>query len=74
LGDLLGCLFLPCGVVFLTPPVDVVATSELRYVLTAVGDKLDDEQVEEMLKMSDPSGTGALQYEPFIREMLSKPT
>jgi calmodulin len=63
-----------CGVVFLTPPVDVVATSELRYVLTAVGDKLDDEQVEEMLKMSDPSGTGALQYEPFIREMLSKPT
>lgn len=47
-----------------------ISVAELRFVMTALGDKLDDDQVEEMLKTADPNGSGGLAYEPFVRSML----
>lgn len=49
-----------------------ISVAELRFVMTSLGDKLDDDQVEEMLKTADPSGSGGLAYEPFVRSMLKQ--
>lgn len=43
-----------------------------RFVLTCLGDKLDDELVDAMLNQADPSGCGSVQYESFVRNMLSR--
>lgn len=47
-----------------------VNITELRYILTALGDRLDDDIVDSMLNTADPSGCGSITYEPFIRSML----
>eukprot|EP01114_Cavostelium_apophysatum_P008835 TRINITY_DN2169_c0_g1_i2.p1 TRINITY_DN2169_c0_g1~~TRINITY_DN2169_c0_g1_i2.p1 ORF type:complete len:149 (+),score=34.18 TRINITY_DN2169_c0_g1_i2:158-604(+) len=49
-----------------------ISTSELRYVLCCLGDKLDDEAVDTMLEQADRAGSGAVQYESFVRNMLSR--
>lgn len=43
-----------------------------RYVLCCIGDKLDDEAVDSMLAQADPSGTGSVQYEGFIKNMMAR--
>mmetsp|Transcript_7589 Transcript_7589/g.10472 ORF Transcript_7589/g.10472 Transcript_7589/m.10472 type:complete len:149 (+) Transcript_7589:110-556(+) len=49
-----------------------ISIPELRYVLCCLGDKLDDEAVDSMLDQADPSGQGSVQYESFIRSMMSR--
>jgi Ca2+-binding EF-hand superfamily protein len=41
-------------------------------VLCCLGDKLDDTAVDTMLESADRSGSGAVQYEAFIRSMLQR--
>jgi len=48
----------------------MVAISELRYIMTCLGDKLDDDMVDEMLNTANPSGTGAVSYESFARSVI----
>ena len=51
-----------------------VSASDLRHILTAMGDRLDEEQVEQMLKtaMGAGHGDGQLNYALFVKSVLSK--
>jgi Ca2+-binding EF-hand superfamily protein len=48
-----------------------ISIPELRFVLCCIGDKLDDEAVDAMLDQADPTGCGVVQYESFVRNMMS---
>jgi len=49
-----------------------VSASDLRHILTSMGDRLDEEQVEQMLKtaMGAGHGDGQLNYEMFVKSVL----
>lgn len=51
-----------------------VSASDLRHVLTSMGDRLDEEQVEEMLRhaMGRNQGEGQLNYVAFVKTVLDK--
>lgn len=40
-----------------------ISAAELRHVMTNLGEKLTDEQVEEMIKEADIDGDGQVNYE-----------
>ena len=45
---------------------------QLRHVMTNLGEKLTDEEVEEMIREADMDGDGQVNYEEFVRMMLAK--
>jgi len=47
-----------------------ISITELRFVMTCLGDKLEDELVEAMLNQADPAGTSSVYYESFVRNMM----
>ncbi|OAV98550.1 hypothetical protein PTTG_01815 [Puccinia triticina 1-1 BBBD Race 1] len=49
-----------------------ISAAELRHVMTNLGEKLSDQEVEEMIREADVDGDGAINYEEFVRMMLSK--
>jgi len=51
-----------------------VSASDLRHILTAMGDRLDEEQVEQMLRtaMGAGHGEGQLNYQMFVKSVLGK--
>ena len=49
-----------------------ISAAELRHVMTNLGEKLTNEEVDEMIKEADLDGDGAINYEEFVRMMLSK--
>ena len=49
-----------------------ISAHELRHVMTNLGEKLTNEEVDEMIKEADLDGDGAINYEEFVRMMLSK--
>ena len=40
--------------------------------LASMGEKLSDEEIDEMLRESDPEGDGRINYEEFVRMMMAK--
>ena len=42
--------------------------------MTNLGEKLTDEEVNEMIREADVDGDGQVNYEEFVRMMLSKET
>jgi calmodulin len=44
----------------------------LRHVLTSIGEKLTEEEVDELLREADVGGDGRIKYEDFVKVMLSK--
>ena len=40
-----------------------ISAAELRHIMTTIGEKLTDEEVDEMLREADLDGTGEIQYE-----------
>ncbi|KAF2069547.1 hypothetical protein CYY_009138 [Polysphondylium violaceum] len=50
----------------------MVGASELRHILTNLGERLPEDQVEEMLRQAVGAGDGVISYEPFVRNMLKK--
>ncbi len=50
----------------------VVAANELRHIMTTLGDKLTDEEVDEMIREADINGDGFIYYEDFVRTMMAK--
>lgn len=40
--------------------------------MTNLGEKLTDDEVEEMIKEADVDGDGQVNYEEFVRMMLAK--
>jgi len=49
-----------------------ISAAELRHVMTNLGEKLTDEEVEEMIREADIDGDGQVNYEEFVRMMLAK--
>ncbi|WFD20786.1 myosin II light chain [Malassezia caprae] len=49
-----------------------IGVGELRYVLTSLGEKLSDEEVDELLKGVSVGSDGSINYETFVRQILSQ--
>ena len=49
-----------------------ISAAELRHVMANLGEKLSEEEIDEMIKEADLDGDGAINYEEFVRMMLSK--
>lgn len=45
---------------------------QLRHVMTNLGEKLTDEEVDEMIREADVDGDGQVNYEEFVKMMLAK--
>ncbi|KAG5044381.1 hypothetical protein AAZX31_03G226100 [Glycine max] len=48
-----------------------ISPSELRSVMRTIGEKVTDEEVEQMVKEADLDGDGLVDYEEFVRMMLA---
>ncbi|CAO1628608.1 unnamed protein product [Jaminaea pallidilutea] len=49
-----------------------IGVGELRYVLTSLGEKLSDEEVDELLKGVQIGNDGNINYESFVRQILAQ--
>ncbi|XP_075500685.1 putative calmodulin-3 [Primulina tabacum] len=46
---------------------DFISAAELRHVMTNPGEKLTDEEVDEMIREADVDGDGQINYEEFVK-------
>jgi len=49
-----------------------ISAAELRHVMTNLGEKLSDEEVDEMIREADVDGDGQINYEEFVKMMMQK--
>ncbi|KAG0249048.1 hypothetical protein BG011_009629 [Mortierella polycephala] len=49
-----------------------ISAAELRHVLTNLGERLSDQEVDEMITEADVDGDGQINYDEFVRMMMSK--
>eukprot|EP01091_Cochliopodium_minus_P010477 TRINITY_DN277_c0_g2_i1.p1 TRINITY_DN277_c0_g2~~TRINITY_DN277_c0_g2_i1.p1 ORF type:complete len:147 (-),score=52.94 TRINITY_DN277_c0_g2_i1:50-490(-) len=49
-----------------------ISAAELRHVLTNLGEKLTDNEVEDLIREADVDGDGQIDYNEFVKLMLSK--
>lgn len=50
----------------------LISAQELRHVVTNLGEKLTDEEANEMVRVADADGDGLINYNDFINMMISK--
>eukprot|EP00804_Cyclotella_cryptica_P016645 CCRYP_001963-RA/>CCRYP_001963-RA protein AED:0.34 eAED:0.49 QI:144/0.5/0.4/1/0.5/0.4/5/0/205 len=48
-----------------------ISAAELRHIMTNLGEKLTDEEVDEMIREADIDGDGQINYEEFVKMMMS---
>jgi len=46
--------------------------SEMKYLLLSLGEKFEDEEINEIINVIDSTGQGAITYEDFIKILLLK--
>ena len=49
-----------------------ICALQLRHVMTNLGEKLTDEEVDEMIREADVDGDGQVNYEEFVKMMMAK--
>eukprot|EP00761_Pharyngomonas_kirbyi_P012246 gb/GECH01012273.1/.p1 GENE.gb/GECH01012273.1/~~gb/GECH01012273.1/.p1 ORF type:complete len:150 (+),score=55.25 gb/GECH01012273.1/:1-450(+) len=49
-----------------------ISATELRHVLTNLGEKLTEDEVDDMIKEADANGDGQIDYEEFLHMMMAK--
>ncbi|XP_060577844.1 uncharacterized protein LOC132734961 [Ruditapes philippinarum] len=49
-----------------------ISSAELRHVMTNMGEKLTDEEVDEMIREADSDNSGMVSYSDFVKTMFSK--
>ncbi|XP_049818081.1 calmodulin-beta isoform X2 [Aethina tumida] len=50
----------------------LISSTELRHVMTSLGEKLTEEEVDDMIKEADLDGDGQVNYEEFVSILTSK--
>lgn len=48
----------------------ILSTHELRYVMTSLGEKLSEEEANEMILVADADGDGLINYNDFLNSMI----
>ncbi|MCL7025024.1 hypothetical protein MKW94_021092 [Papaver nudicaule] len=48
-----------------------ISATELRHVMINLGEKLTDEEVDQMIREADLDGDGQVNYEEFVRMMMA---
>jgi len=48
-----------------------VSANELKHVLKTLGDNVTADEVDELIREADSSGSGTINYEQFIKVMMS---
>ncbi|CAJ0856111.1 17839_t:CDS:2, partial [Entrophospora sp. SA101] len=48
-----------------------ISAGELRYVLSNLGEKLSNEEVDELMKISQVDKNGNIKYDDFVKFILS---
>eukprot|EP01117_Protostelium_nocturnum_P009748 TRINITY_DN3485_c0_g1_i1.p1 TRINITY_DN3485_c0_g1~~TRINITY_DN3485_c0_g1_i1.p1 ORF type:complete len:159 (+),score=59.30 TRINITY_DN3485_c0_g1_i1:150-626(+) len=48
-----------------------ISSAEMRHVLTTVGEKLTEDEVDEMLREADIDASGMINYIEFVRMLMS---
>ena len=51
---------------------DTISSTELRHIMTTIGDKLTDDEIDEMIREADIDGDGYINYVEFVRMMMAK--
>merc|ERR1719395_318055 len=51
---------------------DTDTEEELRHVMPNLGEKLTDEEVDEMIREADIDGDGQVNYDEFVKMMMAK--
>merc|ERR1712199_97200 len=49
-----------------------ISAEELRHVMTNLGEKLTEDEVDEMIREADIDGDGQVNYEEFVKMMMAK--
>ncbi|KAF0414443.1 calmodulin [Gigaspora margarita] len=50
----------------------LISAAELRQVMNSIGEKLTDEEIDEMIHEADVDGDGQINYEEFVKMMKTK--
>merc|ERR1719246_163490 len=50
----------------------LISAAELRHIMTNLGEKLTDEEVDEMIREADIDGDGQINYEEFVKMIMAK--
>jgi len=50
----------------------LISITELRHIMMTLGDQLSEEEIDDMLKEADNDGDGYINYEEFIKNMLTR--
>ena len=49
-----------------------ISANELRHIMSTLGEKLSDDEIEQMIQEADIDGDGYINYEEFVRLMMAK--
>ncbi|XP_060602173.1 neo-calmodulin-like [Ruditapes philippinarum] len=49
-----------------------ILSSDLRHIMTTKGDKMSDDEVDEMIEDADLDGDGHIEYEEFVKMLAEK--
>ena len=61
------CMLMAAIVCVLCRASSSFSAAELRHAMTNLGDKLTDEEVDEMIREADVDGDGQINYEEFVK-------
>lgn len=50
----------------------VISSNELRHVMATLGEKMSQEEAEELIKEADIDGDGYINYQEFVKILMSK--
>ena len=49
-----------------------ITGADLKHVMTSIGEKLSPEQADAMMTEADVDGSGKVDYEEFVKNMMGK--